>query len=139
MTDKPKASGGKRANAGRPRGKRYDVARKTLTEELLPVALVKLKTAVDNGEQWAVSLVVTRAMPTLKPDSGTLPAGVTAGKTMVERGDNIFKAIETGEISATVAMKLLQGLAIHAKAIEASELVDRIDALERLLTIKAAA
>ena len=81
------------------------------------------------GDVAAASLLLSRILPTARPESLATPIE-NAGETMVGRADRIVSDAISGRLSTTVASELMGVLANQAKIIETQELEQRIVALE---------
>ncbi len=87
---------------GRPKGSKNK--RSQLPNDLAENALIKLREAVNNGESWAIQSIIDRTYPKLKP---------------------VATSTEKDLLEAQTELAQL-------KALEISELEDRIKALEAM-------
>ncbi len=123
--------------SGNPRGRTPGSRdKRTALRELLQphaVALVEKAVALAlSGDVTALKLCIDRLMPTLRSQREPVKVS-TKGSTLDERASEIFEAATAGAISLDVAEELMALLTAHARIIEISELVVRIEALEAQL------
>lgn len=121
---------GKSGNpAGRPKGIPNPQAklRKSI-EEHVPAIITRLAEAARAGDVAAASLLLSRCLPPVKPESFTNP--IPDGGSMAERAEQIVSEAMAGNLSATAAGELMGVLANQAKIVEISELAERLAALE---------
>lgn len=115
--------------AGRPKGIPNPQAklRKSI-EEHVPAIITRLAEAARGGDVAAASLLLSRCLPPVKPESFTKP--IPDGGSMAERAEQVVSEAMAGNLSATAAGELMGVLANQAKIVEISELAERLAALE---------
>ncbi|MBL8420145.1 MAG: hypothetical protein JNK92_05860 [Dechloromonas sp.] len=96
--------------------------------DALPEIILSLVTAAKAGDTAAASLLLSRVLPPVRPES--LPQPVDDKGTMVGRAEQIAVDVLAGTLSPTTAAELMTLLANQAKIVETQELEQRIAALE---------
>jgi hypothetical protein len=119
--------------AGKPKGTISVPDRlRQMIREHLPAIIEVLAQSALAGDAQAARLLLERALPPAK--STYAPVALPdAGDSLVSRGDTIIQAIVNGTVPPDVGTVLLQALATQTKLIEATELAQRIEALEATL------
>lgn len=131
---KPGESGNK---AGRPPG--IKDRRVELRELLRPHAADLMQTAVNlalGGDQAALRMCLDRICPTIKATAEPVETGITTSGSLAEQGQALFHAAAKGKITSDVASKLMSILSGQVRIAEATNLDDRIKALEEQLLKK---
>jgi hypothetical protein len=121
---------GKSGNpAGRPKGIPNPQAklRKSI-EEQLPEIITRLAQAALGGDVQAASLLLSRCLPPVKPES--LSMSIPDAGSMADRAEQIASEVMAGNLSATAAGELMGVLVAQAKILETSELAERLAVLE---------
>lgn len=95
----------------------------------LPRILATLRDRALEGDVQAASLLLSRCLPPLRPESAT-QAIKPSGASLGERAEAIVKAAVDGELPTNAAAELMGVLAGQAKILETIELERRIAALE---------
>lgn len=114
---------------GRPKGIPNPQAKlRKAIEEHVPEIITRLAQAARDGDVAAASLLLSRCLPPVKPESFTQP--IPDGGGMAGRAEQIAAEAMAGNLSATAAAELMGVLANQAKIIEISELAERLAALE---------
>lgn len=119
--------------AGKPRGTKHasTVLREAITADL-PGILAALRDKALEGDTAAASLLLSRCLPPLRPQSEPEPI-IVGGDGLVARADAIAEAAVRGDISPTIAAELMQMLSGQARVLEVAELAERISRLEMAL------
>ncbi len=117
--------------SGRPKGSadRRRVFREMIEphrEDLVSKAVEMAK----DGNEAMIKLLLDRLLPA-KPKDETLQLPSKLRGTLAEKAGQINELIADGEITPTEGNQLLAGLAIQCRVIETSEIVERIDRLEK--------
>ena len=122
---------GKSGNpAGRPNGIPNPQAKlRQLIADDLPEIIGALVEKAKGGDKEAASLLLSRCLPPLKPQSDTTD-GAISGNSIGERAESILAATMGGSVSPTAAAEMMSALLPHAKILEVHELERRIAALE---------
>ncbi|MDD2367621.1 MAG: DUF5681 domain-containing protein [Desulfuromonadaceae bacterium] len=131
---KPGESGNK---AGRPPG--IKDRRVELRELLRPHAADLMQTAVNlalSGDQAALRMCLDRICPTIKATAEPVETGIPTTGSLAEQGQAIFKAAAKGKISSDEASSLMSILAGQIRIEEATNLDNRIKALEERIEKK---
>ncbi len=122
---------GKSGNpAGRPKGIPNPQAKlRQLISDDLPAIIGALVEKAKGGDTGAASLLLSRCLPPLKPQSDTADEAIS-GKSIGQRAESILAATLDGSVSPTAAAEMMSALLAHAKIIEVHELERRIAVLE---------
>lgn len=133
--------GGARQGAGRkpgtPNRRSVEVLERALAEGQTPVeymlAILRDDTADAGDRRWAAE----KAAPYVHPRPAPLQRNITIDLPDLDKATNlaaatlaIVKATAQGQISPAEAQQLSSVIEAHRKAIETSELVDRIEQIE---------
>ena len=118
--------------AGRPRGAVSPVTR-LIRESSLDVVATVID-AAKGGDMQAAALILARGVPTIKASHE--PVQILTGEqlkamTPAQRAEAINAAALAGRVPADVAASLLEGLAKGCAIAEHTEMIERIEALER--------
>ena len=95
----------------------------------LPKILAMLRDRALEGDVQAASLLLSRCLPPLRPESAT-QAIKLSGASLGERAEAIVKAVVDGALPTSAAAELMGVLAGQAKILETFEMERRIAALE---------
>ena len=118
--------------AGRPKGIPNPQARlRKSIEDHVPAIITRLVEAALDGDTAAASLLFSRCLPQVKPETFVPP--VFDGGGMADRAEQVAAEAMAGNLSPTAAAELISILAAQAKIIEISELTERLAALEERL------
>lgn len=127
----------KKGESGNPAGKPKGTTdwrsklRKQI-EEAAPGLIDKLVAQAEWGDVAAIKLLLDKVLPNVKPQS--LPVNID-----IPTGDEsasilaVFSAMSKGEISPDAGNELVHALATLSKVRETSEIIQRIEQLEKLL------
>lgn len=124
----------KAGQSGNPKGRPSGVPtlvtqfRKSIADRVPEVIEAMIKAAI-NGDTTAANLLLSRVVPTARPESMTalVPA---PGKTLAERAEAITTATLSGDIPSSVAADLMAVLQGQARVIEIDEIEQRLAAIE---------
>jgi hypothetical protein len=115
--------------AGRPRGTQNPSTKlRKQIADALPEIINTLVESAKGGDVGSASLLLSRALPPLRPES--LPQPVEDKGTSVDRAERIAIDVLAGVMSPTTAAELMALLANQAKIVETQELEQRIADLE---------
>ena len=115
---------------GKPRGTKHASTRlREVIKGDLPKILAVLRDRALGGDVQAASLLLSRCLPPLRPESTPHMIKLT-GDSLGDRANAIAKAAVSGEIPTSAAADLMSVLTGQAKIIETAELERRIAALE---------
>lgn len=115
---------------GRPKGIPTAAMRlRKAIADHLPEIIQQLVIRAREGDVAAASLLLSRALPPLRPEAPAQPLE-EAGHTLEERAETVAQAALSGEVSPTAAADLMGILATQARIKELVELEGRIAALE---------
>lgn len=116
--------------AGKPRGALSPSGR--LREAIakdIPEILAVLRKQALGGDVSAASLLLSRCLPPLRPDSSAQAITGTGG-SLGERVEAVVSAAIAGQLPTNAAAELMSVLTGQAKILETIELEQRIAALE---------
>jgi hypothetical protein len=123
--------------SGNPSGRRAGSKNKStdLRERYsrdLPAIHRQLIKAAKEGQPWAVSLVMSKCYPPLKPvqQPGAL-SGDFSGDSLTEQGKAVVASMAAGELSVDDAKSMLSALADMAKLVEHCDFDERLKRLEQ--------
>lgn len=121
--------------AGRPRGIRNtsSALREAIQTEL-PSIIQSLLEKAKGGDIQAATLLLSRALPPLRPEPRHMPVNVV-GDTLADKAEAIGAAALSGDIASNTAHELMGILATQAKVLEISELLARIENIEKTLKL----
>jgi uncharacterized protein DUF5681 len=122
---------GKSGNpAGRPKGSstRYGA---TLLQRNGRRILRQLIDKACSGDLKAIEICIERLLPRLKAQAAPVELPLAEGDSLADQGREVLHAAFCGLIAPDQATMLMTALAAEAGIIEISELVQRVDALER--------
>jgi hypothetical protein len=128
----------KKGESGNPNGKKPgQTARgrfRAQVEAALPEIVDNVLQLARDGDLAATKLILDRCVPALKPtsDAVTIPATKTA--TLADRGLIVVHAATTGKLSADDAAQVMALLTSQAKLVEQSEVIARLEAIEKWLS-----
>lgn len=119
--------------SGNPNGRPKDktpatLLRKSIADEM-PDILKTLVNLAKTGDVQAAKVLLDRICPPLKPQA--LPIALPVNGELSEQGGEIIKATLAGHIPPDIGSQLITALANQAKLIETSDLVKRIEILEK--------
>ena len=115
---------------GKPRGTKHASTRlREAVQGDLPKILAVLRDRALGGDVQAASLLLSRCLPPLRPESTSHVIRLT-GKSLGERAEAIVNAAVSGELPTNSAADLMGMLTGQAKILETVELERRIAALE---------
>lgn len=121
-------------NSGKPKGARHRATK--VLETLLEadgqrIARAAIKAAL-GGDVAAQRLVLERLIPARRPQAATvhLP-GVLDAVSLADKARAVCDSVAAGEIAPDAGRMVLDSLAAVARIVEASELEQRIAALEK--------
>ena len=97
--------------------------------EHLPEIITAMVKRARSGDTAAASLLLTRCLPPLRPESAAQSVAV-AGSTLGERAEAIVTAAVSGQLPTNAAADLMNVLTGQTKILETVELERRIAVLE---------
>lgn len=118
---------------GRPRGCTPRADFRKQVADALPSIVAGLVTAAQAGDVQAIRIILDRCIPTLKPTSDTIAITVPAGADLVQRGEAIIAAAVSGTLPVEQAKALMDALNCQRAMIEQSEIIIRLETVERWL------
>jgi len=129
-----------KGKSGNPKGKPPGTTdkRTELRALLQPHAAELLQKAVNlalEGDPAALRMCLDRLIPTVKPTTEPVKADLPSGGTLAEQGAAIYKGLVDGTLTPDEATALMSVLAGQVKIIELADIMGRIEALERGMTI----
>jgi hypothetical protein len=80
------------------------------------------------GDMTACKMLLDRITPVLKPQS--IPITLPSNGTLLEKGNEVIKAMLSGQIPTDTGSQLITALGHQLKIVEVDELTRRIEALE---------
>lgn len=128
---------GKSGNpAGRPKGTPNPQTRiRNAIAADLPKILAVLRDRALDGDAQAASLLLSRCLPALKPQSEATEIHLT-GTDLAERAESIASATMAGELAPSTATELMAVLMQQARIAEVSELAERLERIEHALKLE---
>lgn len=122
---------GNKASPGRPPG-RGPVAelRATLATDLDKI-IDTLRTQALAGDAQAIRIILDRVLPALRPVEMPTPLALPADGTLADQARAVVQAAADGALAPAQAAQIVTALGGVAKIIETTELVSRIEALEK--------
>lgn len=115
---------------GRPRGSKARLSLRSMLEdngEALTAKAVELALA---GDTTALRLCLERVLPPIRAKDDAVSLATVNG-TLSEQGGAILRAMAGGEVTPTEAGAMLSALATQARLVEATDLLQRIEILEK--------
>jgi hypothetical protein len=113
---------------GKPPGKGKVAALRAKLEPRIPALLDKVTESAMAGDIAAARLLLERVIPPLKPEDQ--PVVLDLSGQLGDDARATLKALGDGQISPGAASAILAGLGSAGRAIELSELEERLAALE---------
>ena len=122
---------GNRASPGRPPG-RGPVAelRATLATDLDKI-IDTLKAQALAGDAQAIRIILDRVLPALRPVDMPTTLALPVGGTLADQARAVVQAAADGDLNPAQAAQIITALGGVAKIVESTELIERIEALER--------
>lgn len=121
---------GKSGNpAGRPRGQSSTTKLRELITPHAPALVEMLVEQAKKGDVQAAKLLLDRVLPTIKPITQSI--NISLSNSLEKNGQNIIKEIMRGNLQPEMGGQLITALVNQAKLIETTELMARIEALEK--------
>lgn len=96
----------------------------------MPEIMETLIAQAKSGDATSARLALERCLPITKPVDRPAPVEVS-GVTLADKGHRIAQQVADGEPSPSQATELLEAMASLAKVVEMTELIGRIEALEK--------
>lgn len=118
---------------GRPKNKTAPLMLRKAISEAMPEIIQSLIDAALNGDVSAANSLLSRCVPTLKPEA--LSINLPIKDTLSEQGDQIIRATMGGKIPPDVGSQLIAALSNQGKLVELQELSERLARLEKKLNI----
>jgi hypothetical protein len=117
--------------AGKPKGALSPSGRlRQAIAEDIPQILAVLREQALSGDVQAAALLISRALPALRPESAAQVIEVS-GRGLGERSEAVVGAAIAGQIAPDAAAGLMSILTAQAKILETVELERRIAELEK--------
>ena len=122
---------GKSGNpAGRPRGSKARVSLRTLLEANGVELIEKCVALALDGDSGALRLCLDRILPSLRPVEQ--PTTFHLPDTSIsDQGRSVLEAMAQGALSVDQGARLLTSIGTLARVVETSELIERIELLEK--------
>ena len=117
---------------GRPRGvpdRRREL--RDLVRPHVPELIEQALKLARGGDAAAIRLLLDRALPPLKPTVETVVFPAPASGSLAELGRAVLGAIAAGQMPPDVGRHLIEALSAQGRLVEQSELIARIEALEK--------
>ncbi len=127
---------GNKESPGRPPG-RGAVAemRATLATDLDKIIDV-LRAQALAGDPQAIRIVLDRVLPALRPVELPTMLALPAGGTLVAQARAVVQAAADGGLNPAQAAQIITALGGVSKIVESTELIERIEALERTQEVR---
>ncbi len=127
----------KKGLSGNPGGRPSNAVKTAeVRQALLGAAPSILKRLIDlalNGDVAAAKAVLDRVVAPLRPTEPPITLKIPKTWSLAKQADAIQKAVYAGEISVSQSQVLMNNILAQAKIIEASELEERLAAIEESL------
>ena len=122
---------GNKFSPGRPPG-RGPVAemRVKLATDLDDIINV-LRTQALAGDAQAIRIILDRVLPALRPVDMPTTLALPEGGTLADQARAVVQAAADGDLNPAQAAQIITALGVVAKIVESTELIERIEALER--------
>lgn len=121
---------GNRASPGRPPGSgKVAELRDKLAKDLDQIIEV-LRVQALAGDPQAMRILLDRVLPSLRPVELPTPLNMPVG-TLAQQAHAVVQATAVGDIAPGQAAQIIAALGGVAKIVESTELVARIEALEK--------
>lgn len=101
-----------------------------------PRILKRLIELALDGDVSAAKIVLDRIMPPLKPTEPPTTLEIKKSWSLSRQADAIQQSVYAGELTISQAQGLIGNLLSQAKIVEASELEERLAAIEQALAAK---
>lgn len=120
---------------GKPRGTKHASTKlRDVIAADLPSIVGTLVSRAKDGDVQAASVLLSRCLPALKPESCT-PDRPLSGTSLSERAEAIAAASLAGELAPSTAAELMSVLMQQARISEIGELTERIARIEAALQL----
>lgn len=83
------------------------------------------------GDPQSIRILLDRVLPSLRPVELPTPLDMPSGGTLADKAHAVVQAAAGGDIAAGQAAQIIAALVGVGKIIESTELVSRIEALEK--------
>lgn len=117
---------------GRPPGTSNLAALRAMLRPHVPGLLTQLVILAQAGDVTAIRLVLDRVLPPLRAQDEAVSLPALTG-SLTDQGSAILAAMASGNVTPQQAGELLSAISTQARLIEATELEQRISALEERL------
>ena len=122
---------GKSGNpAGRPRGSKARVSLRTLLEANGVEIVEKCLEMALSGDGAALRLCLDRILPSLRPIEQTTTFSLPT-ENLSDQGRQVLACVARGELSPGQGAQILSSIGTLARVVETSELIERIELLEK--------
>ena len=127
---------GNKLSPGRPPG-RGPVAemRVKLATDLDDIINV-LRTQALAGDAQAIRIILDRVLPALRPVELPTMLALPVGGTLAAQARAVVQAAADGDLNPAQAAQIITALGVVAKIVESTELIERIEALERTQEVR---
>lgn len=115
--------------SGRTRGAGQIGKLRTAIGEHVPAIIANLVELALAGDVQAARLLLERAVPAVRPES--LPVSLPLPEGLAAQGQAVLAATAKGRLGIHEGAALLNAIGQHARALEAADLAQRVEALER--------
>ncbi len=121
---------------GKPRGTKHvsTKLRDAIASDLHSIVAALIEKAKD-GDTGAASLLFSRTLPPLRPQSDPVDAELP-GNTPDERAESVIHAALAGKISPTAATEIIGLLTQQCRIKEIGELSERLERIENALKLE---
>lgn len=121
---------------GKPRGTKHVSTRlrDAIAGDLYAIVAALIEKAKD-GDTGAASLLFSRTLPPLRPQSDPVDAELP-GNTPDERAESVIHAALAGKISPTAATEIIGLLTQQCRIKEIGELSERLERIENALKLE---
>lgn len=121
---------------GKPRGTKHvsTKLRDAIASDLHAIVAALIEKAKD-GDTGAASLLFSRTLPPLRPQSDPVDAELP-GNTPDERAESVINAALAGKISPTAASEIIGLLTQQCRIKEIGELSERLERIENALKLE---
>lgn len=122
---------------GRPPGSGPHAAIRQAVAEHLPAVVSRLAELGLAGDAAALRALLEFGLPKPRPESLPAPLPLPADAPLSEQGQTIIAELAAGHVGIHEAAALLAAIGSHAKALQVTELVERMERIERAIAERA--
>ena len=122
---------GNPGSPGRPRGRGAVAEMRERLGTDLDAIIGKLRELALAGDPQAIRIVLDRVLPALRPVELPTVLALPAGGSLADHAQVVVQAAADGDVAPAQAAQLVNALAGVARIVETTDLIARIEALEK--------